>query len=49
MMEATSVPRASQIVEQDPIREGDIRLIGTITVALRILQQVVVLCCREGT
>ena len=49
MTEATGVPWAGQIVGQDPIREGDIRLIGTFTIALGNLQQVVVPCCREGT
>ena len=49
MVKATDVPWASQIIEHDQIREGDMRLIGSITIALRILQQVVVPRCREAT
>ena len=44
MMEATSVPQAGQIVEEDPIPEGAICLIGTVPMALGLLQQVVVPC-----
>ena len=49
MTEATSVPWAGHVVEQDPIREGAIRLIGSVTIALGILPHIVVPCCREGT